>query len=94
MRENFFRVHKQLQSIGTIVNFPDKQGMTAFIWASKEGYLAIVELLLNTSHVEINKERRIDGATALMLASYNGHTEVVEILLRQESIPPLSCHFA
>ena len=69
-----------------LINYVDKQGMTALIWASKEGHIDVVRLLLNTSQVDINKGRKRDGATALMLASYNGHVEVVEILLGQDNI--------
>ena len=83
---NLTGVQKQLDHNETKIDIDDKQGMTALIWASKNGYLHIVRSLLNTSQDDINKERRSDGATALMLASYNGHTEVVEILLSQDNI--------
>ena len=86
MMGNFFEVNKQLEVNKTLINFEDKLGMTALLWASKEGYPEIVELLINNSRVDINKERNIDGATALMLASYNGHTNVVDILLDQYDI--------
>ena len=83
---NLIGVYKQLEDNETIIDYSDERGMTALIWASKNGYLEIVRLLLNTSQADINMERKSDGATALMLASYNRHTEVVEILLNQKNI--------
>ena len=80
------KVKEQLVDNADLINYVDKQGMTALIWASKEGHIDIVRLLLNTSQVDLNRGRKRDGATALMLASYNGHVKVVEILLRQDNI--------
>ena len=85
---NLSHVHESLKGNVTSldINFDDKRGMTALIWASKNGHLEIVRTFLNTSLVDINKERKIDRATALMLACYNGHSDVVDILLNQTNI--------
>jgi len=54
--------------------------MTAFMFASSNGYTEVVELLLNRG-VDPNI-RNDDGETALMIASGYRHTEIVELLER------------
>ena len=76
---NISRVQEILdnKNISIYPDFVDGHGMTATIWASKNGDLDIVRLFLNTFLVDVNKERKSDGATALILASYNGYSDVV-----------------
>ena len=83
---NLTRVQEELEKNAIAVDSLDDWGMTALMWASKNGYFDIVRILLNTSEVDINKKRRSDSATALMLASYNGHKYIVEILLSHEDV--------
>ena len=78
----------QLEETSTLgnIDFVDKRGMSALHWASKFGHLDVVKHLLSSPKIDINKERKGDGATALKLASYNGNSEVVAILLNHTNI--------
>jgi hypothetical protein len=70
---------------GRDVNEADEFGNTAPIFASKNGHVKVVRLLLARQDVEVNKSAA-DGATALMLASYKGHVEVVRLLLAHPDV--------
>ena len=70
----------------TIVNEQTKSlGMTALIFASLEGHIEIVHLLLQKGS-EPNMTG-FKGETALMAASQNGNTEIVDLLLEAGADP-------
>jgi ankyrin repeat protein len=70
---------------GRDVNEADGSGCTALMFASEEGHVEVVRLLLARKGVEVNKSKQ-NGATALMFASYRGHVEVVQLLLARQGV--------
>ncbi len=56
------------------------QHMTALMWAARNGYTEIAELLIKHGAKIEAKDR--DNGTALMWAALRGKTETVELLLR------------
>lgn len=69
---------------GDAIESRDRNGLTYLMWASKNGYHQVVELLLNeNAEIEAIDTTR-DGSgmmTSLMLAACNGHERVVELLI-------------
>ena len=90
---------QKLLSIGANPNSQDERGFTALIWASHNGQLDTVRLLLeNKADVNLkNKNNHMKenyGETALIMASSNGHLDVVYQLLKCEHIDiNLTCDF-
>ena len=70
---------------GTDINSKDRFGSTSLIWASKNGHLQVVKLLLREEGIDINKYNNY-GETALYLASYYGNGEIVKQLLNEPEI--------
>ena len=61
----------------------DENGRTALMHASKYGYIAIAELLIeNRANVDHEDE---DKYTALMLALKNGHEEIAKLLIENRA---------
>jgi hypothetical protein len=60
-------------------------GVTALMFASQQGHVEVVRLLLAHPDVEVNKGPA-DGATALIVASQRGHVEVVRLLLARQDV--------
>jgi ankyrin repeat protein len=77
---NFAAVRKLLDD-GVDVNWKNKEGDTALIWASVEGHAEVVKLLLDRG--ALTDLQRNGGATALMYASFFGHVECVRLLLER-----------
>ena len=57
--------------------------MTALMWASGNGHLEIVRLLIERGGANVNAARTTDGATALLWASQEGHLETVRCLVER-----------
>ena len=74
---------KELLSKGTDIETRDYNfnGETALIYASTEGHLAILNILLD-NQADINAQDHT-GSTPLHLASFNGHLSIVETLVEQ-----------
>ena len=62
------------------VNLRDKNGWTALIIASGNGFTEIVRLLISRPETNVNI-RNEEGWTAFMLASWQRHKEIVKLLL-------------
>lgn len=58
----------------------DDTGMTALMWAARNGYHDAVKLLAEHEHSILDK----DGQTAMMWAAQNGHSKSVSLLLDYE----------
>jgi ankyrin repeat protein len=86
-----------LLTLGADANSTDESGYTALMYASADGYIEIVQALLNKgANVNVTETDRGyaegtangivihqgDTNTALSLASANGHHEIVEMLLK------------
>ena len=78
-KKGYYNILKELLISGADVNFQDKGGRTALIWASYCGYRSLVEELLN-HEADVNKSDNF-GCTALSFAASNGYTEIVKDLL-------------
>ena len=68
------------------VNFVDNGGRTPLIWATKNGNLEIVQLLLNFTNLDVNRQRNSDGKSALLLASCNCKLNITKMLLGHSKI--------
>ncbi len=66
-------------------DFDQKNGQKVLVQAAFGGYLKVVELLLATEKVGIDKQDS-DGYSALMSAAGNGHLKIVELLLATEKV--------
>jgi Ankyrin repeats (3 copies) len=66
-------------------NAVDEDGVTPFMWASREGCQDIVRMPLEQDNIKANAPGG-DGWTALMYASHFGHEEIVRMLFKQEDI--------
>jgi ankyrin repeat protein len=77
---------------GIDVNWKDKEGYTALMWASGKGQVGIVKWLLSRG-VLIDIQNKCggtaSGVTALMWSSQEGHVEVVKLLLDRGALPDL-----
>ena len=73
---------RDLIDTGVNVDVQDKQGRSALMLSSKNGYLEIVKILVNVG-AALNlqgNEMSYGGNTALMYACRNGHLEIVKTL--------------
>jgi uncharacterized protein len=71
---------------GADVNSRDLSGTTALMFAAKQGFAEIVDLLIQ-NHADVNLARGKFGTTALMLAAASGHYSIVQKLLAQGADP-------
>ena len=69
---------KERVPVDAVVN--KESSWTALMWASKQGHIRIVELLL-TNEAKVNWSPSQSRVTALHLASKYGHEDIVESLL-------------
>ena len=70
---------------GANVNAKNGWGITALMYASADGHVEVVCVLLNHDGVDVNIKNYI-GDTALTWASYYGHLEVVHALLMHNGV--------
>ncbi|XP_013419676.1 ankyrin repeat domain-containing protein 39-like [Lingula anatina] len=66
---------------GGDVNTQDNSGYTALHYASRNGHLAVCELLL-TSGASVNVQTRAGAATPLHRAAYCGHQDILQLLMK------------
>jgi hypothetical protein len=66
------------------VNSKDRDDRTPLWWAAKNGYEAVVKLLLE-SKAEVDSKDSKFGRTPLLLAAKNGHEAVVKLLLESKA---------
>jgi len=65
----------------TNVNIKDKSDMTHLMYASRAGYIELVDYLIRQkANIEAKDN---DGWTALLYAAYNEHRDIVEFLLKK-----------
>lgn len=82
----FFKLAKELiAKPGIEINSPDKLGFTPLMYASRNGYTAIVDLLLDHKRIYINAFDH-SGFTALHWACSRGHAGVVRLLVEDPRI--------
>ncbi len=67
------------------VNTPDEDGYTALHWASQNGHIEVVKLLIASGSNSSLVDK--DGFFALEIACNNGHTQVVKFLLENGADP-------
>ena len=67
------------------VNYYDRDGFSALLCASQDGYTEVVRVLLAVEGINANHASN-KGSTALILASQDGYTEVVRVLLAVEGV--------
>jgi ankyrin repeat protein len=67
------------------IDLKDKDGQTPLSWAARNGYEAIVKLLLATERVDIDSKDNF-GRTPLWWAAQNGHEAIVKLLLATEGV--------
>ena len=77
---------KRLSSIEAILNKPNYDGLTPLHVAVKLNHMEVIQMLLQTGFMEINKKSMKDGMSALNLAAKFGHFKIVELLLNQPKI--------
>jgi len=70
---------RKLLDKGVDVNYTDKDGSTALMWASVMGHVEVVKLLLDRGAL-IDLQNNY-GSSALMYASHNGIVDCVRLLL-------------
>lgn len=83
-RQHMGDVRSVLDSAPFLVNYPDDQGWTALMFASREGNLDVVRLLLQRGAAP--NLRNDDEETSLLLAAKHGHARVVSELLALDDI--------
>lgn len=81
VENNFEKVSKAIEN-GIDINALDCSGTTALNWAASEGYMNILNLLLDKG-AQINKAEERGGWTPLMLAVINQNSRAVEELIKR-----------
>ena len=71
-----------LMDAGAKIGQSDSSGMTALMWAAREGRIAAVEVLLDGGMVN---QADVSGKTALHYATKYGHTSSVKALLKAKA---------
>ncbi|MEM6780323.1 MAG: ankyrin repeat domain-containing protein [Pseudomonadota bacterium] len=84
-RVNCVNVVELLIKLGEDINQTGKNGATALMYASLEGHVRVVELLLKYDELNVNQINAGKG-TALMQAAVQGHIPAVKLLLSHNAI--------
>ena len=74
---------------GAKVNLKDNDDFTALMFASEQGHLEVVNVLL-TQRANPNAINGSKYCTALIMASYKGHFAVVDALLQAGADPGIA----
>ncbi|KAH6901135.1 ankyrin repeat-containing domain protein [Coprinopsis sp. MPI-PUGE-AT-0042] len=88
MQNSRLAVEELLSLPRILINAPDKEGVTALIWASMSrgnGDPGIVDLLLSRPNIKVNQTNKA-GAAALHLAGSLGRSSIVQRLLAHPKI--------
>ena len=72
---------RRLIKAGADVNVINKYGVTPMFIASQNGYLEIVDLLLEAG-ADVNTAHKESGLTPLWIAAQQGHSEIIRRLLK------------
>ena len=67
-------------------NAYDCMGMTALMWAAREGHEEVVKVLLQREDVNLDHADTLCRRTPLSWAAWNGHEVVVKMLLEREDV--------
>ena len=67
------------------INAQNSQGMTSLMIACSEGFVEVVNTLLENPLIDVNAADK-DGFTALLIACSRGHEDIVSLLLGHEDI--------
>ena len=70
------------------VNQRDSSGLTALIWAARQGHEDVVKLLLEQKHTQPDMPDKYHGRTALSWAAGSGHEGVVRLFLGRLFVNP------
>ena len=70
------------------INASDCMGMTALIWAARNGYKEVVKILLEQGDVNPDQPDTTYGRTPLLWAAESGHEGIVKMLLEREDVNP------
>lgn len=80
---------QELIGQGVPVGFRDNSGWTALCWASSEGHVDVVTLLLDNGASEEEIELMVPGRSSpLHWAAYKGHVRVIWTLLTNSKLSP------
>ncbi len=82
VKNNQIEIVKELLDRGANVNATDENGNTPLHWAAKNVHTDIVELLIDTYHVDVNIQNEW-GNTPLHTAAFYGHPNVVSLLIKK-----------
>ena len=69
-----------LLDVGAPIGHRDDRGRDALLWASQEGHVAVVNLLIERG-ANVIESRSNEGFTVLMAACQEGYTDIVRTLL-------------
>jgi hypothetical protein len=75
---------RRLLGLKANVNAKDENENTPLMFASEDGHLGIVNLLLLEKGIDINAKNK-EGQTPLALAVLNGHKDIVKLLLEKDA---------
>jgi len=77
---NAVRANDPIKVNMLLKNTTDVEKLFALVEASEEGFLEIVQALIQTG-IDINQERPFVQGSALRQAAWEGHTQIVRVLL-------------
>ena len=80
---------RTLLAEGIDPDLKDRLNRSPFLLAAREGYLGLLEILLDTQAVDINS-RSIYGYSAIWYAAFDGNDEIVRMLLKRNADPNLA----
>jgi ankyrin repeat protein len=86
--ENLEELNKQLIKCSVNINYLDRKGWSALMWAAAQGRAEIVRCLIDKGAVAVvpdmtEKSLNTGVNTPLHWATFNGHIEVIWILIKK-----------